>query len=372
MLLGKPRLTSVLEKDSQRSDMKLKKGTWTSLIIWAMIFLSPLLISNSADLTWCGYFRFSIIPVFLLVTFLLNYYWLVPVLLLRHRITKFVVLNAVMISILSWSIHWWMVLPFWCEDLYYFRDHMGVIRWNVVTLLLLKNSLALIASGGVATAMRLSDRWALTEAERRKAEQARLDAELKTLRSEIHPHFLLNTLNNIYALIAFDAQKAQEAVWSLGDMLRHILYDNQQSHVSLESEITFINEYIKLMSLRLRDEVKVSTHYDLPSPCNVMIVPNVLIGLVENAFKHGVSSTEPSFIDISIKANEDRCEICVANSNYPQKRNDDTSHGVGMAYIKKRLDLEYNDNYSWTYGPVHDNKNYESKIILYDTKLHHH
>ena len=95
----------------------------------------------------------------------------------------------------------------------------------------------------------MSSRWQQLEAARREAENSRAEAELKNLRNQLNPHFLLNTLNNIYALIAFDADKAQAAVQELSRLLRHVLYDNQQSFVPLHKEMDFIRNYIELMRI---------------------------------------------------------------------------------------------------------------------------
>lgn len=352
--------------------MKLNKNTGASIVIWVMIFLSPLLYIGSTNAFWWSYLRYSVIPALLLFTYLANYYVLVPQLFFKNHRVAFTACNLALVFLLAWVIHLWMVMPLWSEHLMVFRSETGAVRSNVVLVLFMKNAFTLTAASGMALAVRLVRKWTATEQKRQQAEQARADAELQTLRSEIHPHFLLNTLNNIYALIAFDGEKAQRAVWDLGDMLRHILYDNQQKRVSVESEVRFIDEYVRLMSLRLRNEVRVTTTYDIPEGCNLMIVPNICIALVENAFKHGVPSSGESHIDIRLTVRDDVCELCVTNSNHPQKRNSDTSHGVGMAYIRKRLDLEYNNNYDWTYGLVDDDKAYQSKITFYDTKLYHH
>ena len=109
----------------------------------------------------------------------------------------------------------------------------------------------------LSAAIRLSGRWVQVEAARREAEKSRTEAELKNLRNQLNPHFLLNTLNNIYALIAFDTDKAQTAVQELSRLLRHVLYDNQQNFVTLGKEMDFIKNYIALMRIRLSSNVTV-------------------------------------------------------------------------------------------------------------------
>ena len=122
-----------------------------------------------------------------------------------------------------------------------------------------------------------------------RAERQKTEAELKNLKNQLNPHFLLNTLNNIYALIAFNSDKAQEAVQELSKLLRHVLYDNQQTFVPLEKELDFIRNYVALMRIRLPQQVEVSVNLEVDSGGALQIAPLIFISLIENAFKHGIS-----------------------------------------------------------------------------------
>lgn len=124
-----------------------------------------------------------------------------------------------------------------------------------------RDILSLIFTIGLSAAIRMSARWGQAEAARREAEKSRTEAELKNLRNQLNPHFLLNTLNNIYALIAFDSDKAQQAVQELSKLLRYVLYDNQQNYVPLCKEVDFIRNYIELM--RIRHFGKCRGHYTI-------------------------------------------------------------------------------------------------------------
>lgn len=141
---------------------------------------------------------------------------------------------------------------------------------------------------GLAVAIRMTGNWYRIEAEKQQIEKERTQAELKNLKSQLNPHFLFNTLNNIYALIPIDRTKAQFAVHSLSHMLRYVLYENNQNYIPLEKEIQFVRNYVELMELRLPDRVE--TTVDLPEQADgYTIAPLLFITLVENAFKHGVS-----------------------------------------------------------------------------------
>ena len=145
-------------------------------------------------------------------------------------------------------------------------------------------------------AIRLSMRWKQNESALKAAEKSRMEAELKNLRNQLNPHFLLNTLNNIYALIAFDADKAQQAVQELSRLLRHVLYDNQQNLVPLNKEMDFIRNYIALMRIRLAANVTVETHFDIGPENRTEIAPLIFIPFLTNAFKKGILPTAPSLI----------------------------------------------------------------------------
>ena len=132
-------------------------------------------------------------------------------------------------------------------------------------LFFLRDMLSLVFTIGLSAAIRMSARWTQNEAARKEAERNRAEAELKNLRNQLNPHFLLNTLNNIYALIAFDSDKAQQAVQELSKLLRYVLYDNQQTYVPLCKEVDFIRNYIELMRIRLSANVQMITKFDIQS-----------------------------------------------------------------------------------------------------------
>ena len=231
-------------------------------------------------------------------------------------------------------------------------------------LFVLRDVFNLSLSAIIATALVVSRKWNEAEEARKRAEAARTEAELRNLRNQINPHFLLNTLNNIYALIAFDTVKAQRATHELSNMLRHILYDNQQPYVNLSDEIKFVRSYIDLMKIRLAANVDVKVDIQVPEKSTIKVAPLLFISLIENAFKHGISPVEKSFIHIRISADETRIECLIENSNHPKDTNDRSGHGIGLHQVEQRLNLSYKGRYEWTKGPSADNSTYTSKIIL--------
>jgi sensor histidine kinase YesM len=236
----------------------------------------------------------------------------------------------------------------------------------------MRDIVSLAMSAAVATAIVLASRWQRNEDARLEAEAARSESELRNLRSQINPHFLLNTLNNIYALTAFDPKRAQDSIKQLSEMLRHMLYDNQLNQVPLQDELQFLDSYVNLMKIRLPQNVEVTFTKDLQVP-DIKIRPLMFISLVENAFKHGVSPTEPSFVNISIKTEKEEvgdhemrdtitCEI--KNSNYPKTTQDRSGHGIGLMQTQRRLELAYPNRFEWVKGVSEDGKIYLSTIKI--------
>ncbi|MDE6756245.1 MAG: sensor histidine kinase [Muribaculaceae bacterium] len=178
---------------------------------------------------------------------------------------------------------------------------------------------------------------------------ARLEAEntstrLQFLKYQINPHFFMNTLNNIHALIDIDAERARDVVIELSKLMRYVLYEIDKDEVTLRQEVDFLNNYIELMRIRLTDNVKINV--GLPDDAgDIKLPPLLFIPFVENIFKHGVSYREPSVIDISLRVDaKDGITFRSVNSNHAKSRGD-SHHGIGLENLRRRLDLLYPGNY---------------------------
>ena len=231
-------------------------------------------------------------------------------------------------------------------------------------LFFLIDLLRLVFTIGLSSSLRMSARWTQNEAARKEAEKSRAEAELKNLRNQLNPHFLLNTLNNIYALIAFDSDKAQQAVQELSKLLRYVLYDNQQTYVPLCKEVDFIRNYIELMRIRLSSNVKMTTQFDIQPDSQTLIAPLIFISLIENAFKHGISPTETSFISIRISESNKEVICEIRNSNHPKTMEDKSGSGVGLEQVSRRLEILYPGDYTWSKGISKEGEVYESRLSI--------
>ena len=355
--------------------MKVNKSLYvlTQVSIWMAIFLSPILYLGFEDsLTRLSFFHCLAMPTCLLVAYYCNALWLVPKHFVKGHHSFYFLFNTILVAVLTFVIHLWVKWDGNPFSFFHFLPEGQNMHGHTTgshVIHALHTIFNLCVSIGVATMINLSLRWTRNEELQHNVMVAQREAELKNLRYQLNPHFMLNTLNNIYALTAFDQTKAQSAIMELSKMLRHVLFENDRAYIDVEDEATFIHSYVNLMKLRLSDHVEIKEEYDIHSTRDVHIVPMLFISLVENAFKHGVSPTEKSFIHIKMYADKESIECEIVNTYYPKTENDKSGSGVGLQSVQRRLDLLYPDRYVWEKGTDNKHHIYSSKITLYDTQL---
>jgi LytS/YehU family sensor histidine kinase len=170
-------------------------------------------------------------------------------------------------------------------------------------------------------------------------------AELNALKSQLHPHFLFNTLNNLYALTVQKSDKAPETVATLSEMLDYILYQCNDRLVPLQKEVDLLENYITLERLRYGDDIAITSEYAF-AKAGTQIAPLLLLSIVENAFKHGASGsiTTPE-IHINIRQEGDQLFVEVKNTKSPSQQQDPTgySKGIGVSNVQRQLALLYSD-----------------------------
>ena len=179
-----------------------------------------------------------------------------------------------------------------------------------------------------------------------RLEKQDLERQLEYLRYQVNPHFFMNTLNNIHALVDINPERAKTTIVELSKMMRYILYEGDKKYIPVQREALFLKNYIELM--RLRYSSRVSINLDIPEMMpDVMLPPLLLIIFVENAFKHGVSYAAPSFIDIKVEVTQDKLKFRCRNSRQEQKPDEKKKKGgVGLANARRRLDLLFPNQYS--------------------------
>lgn len=327
--------------------LPIKRMGWLiHLAIWCVLLGMPFFFTGRGGevVTVESYLRFLVMPFSFMIVFYVNYFLLIRRYLFTHRVGQFILINLVMIVGVLLSVHLFMdALP---DDINHSKRKHDP-RWQDVVGFYLGNVILYSLVAGVSVAIRMTNGWYQVESLRQELERSRAEAELQNLKSQLNPHFLFNTLNNIYSLIAFSPERAQEAVHDLSRLLRYVLYDSSQPYVSLEKELDFIHNYVELMRIRLPEHVELRTDIPTAQP-STLVAPLLFISLIENAFKHGVSNSQPSFIHIRIQE-DNKSIICeILNSYFPKNAAQDKSgSGIGLVNLEKRLTLLYPNCYTF-------------------------
>ena len=200
-------------------------------------------------------------------------------------------------------------------------------------------SLVLLLIGGF---IRLGYSFMRNQNEKKALENAHLNAEVNFLKSQINPHFLFNTLNSIYSQAHNKSEHTEYSILKLSELLRYVLYESGEMKVPLEKDILYLNNYIDLQRMRLSSKVMINYNVTGQLEGN-SIAPLLLISFIENAFKHGISYTRASVINIDLKIFEKTLTLLV--SNPVVENNSFANGGVGLKNVARRLELLYAGNY---------------------------
>ena len=313
------------------------------LMVWMVIILVPVLNSKMLEEVHVSLENILIawlkIAPYLLI-FIIHNSLIAPRLLLRkHRYVWYLVVNLLTITaVFSLVAIYEKYAPYDTEP-YILNGKASftdlAIYWNILLGFFMT---------GLNMGIKLLYRSLRDEQQMEELKRQNLQAEMDYLRYQINPHFFMNTLNNIHALIDIDTEYAKSAVIELSKMMRYVLYESGSETISLKKDIQFIENYIELMRIRYDSSIDICLDYPATIPNKVAIPPLLLIVFVENAFKHGVSYNHASFIHIRIGYRDDAVTAVISNSRHEKSRPGTT--GIGLENVKKRLALLYQDNYT--------------------------
>lgn len=357
------------------------------LILWVVIWISPVLEHkyNGETINWNDIYRaWKIIAPFFLL-FIINNYVLIPFLLIRKKSWLYLLFTALTVCLI-FALNPFMKYkrpdnpdrhprrefrmdrPPMDEMGHKFPDRKEPPRqlehpprWQMPGMIppMVNHLLIAILVLGLNVAIKLLFKSMRDEHRMKELEKHTLQTELEYLKHQINPHFFMNTLNNIHALIDLNTEKAKETVLELSKMMRYVLYDAAQPTLPLEKEIGFLNNYIGLMKLRYTDQVEIQVSLPEEVP-NIQIPPLLFLSFLENAFKHGISYRRKSFIRLSMEIKGNELECLVVNSSF---NNAGEQHkGVGLENVKKRLRLLYENNY--TLNIESENEEYRVLLII--------
>lgn len=333
------------------------------VLLWLVLLASPILFRKEAGLNYedLAAPMQTFIPLFLL--FLLNRFVLVPKLLFRKRQIAYFISIGTCIALLTLALHFYTRKPYIPQMPPRMQREMnappppaGMLNEHHPPMHESKpvrnapippfaNFLIFaVLLAGFDTGLRISFKLAETEQARAKLEKEHVGTQLAFLRNQVSPHFFMNTLNNIHSLIDMDTEEAKESIIRLSKLMRHLLYDSEIEQIPIHKEIDFIRNYIDLMKLRYSDKVDISLQLPDAFP-DKSIPPLLFTSFVENAFKHGISYRNASFINIAFAYTDTDLSFEVRNSN-PLQELEESKSGIGLENARKRLDLIYGDQYA--------------------------
>jgi two-component system LytT family sensor kinase len=275
-----------------------------------------------------------------------NFFFFTPKLLYTHRTGMFVVLvilSLFMVVFLNSRLDTILHLPQAMERVFKpgsnkhaeKQDQSGTYVTIIMAMVIY----------GISTVIALSKKMQRDQLVFEATEKEKVSSELSFLKSQINPHFFFNTLHTIYALADTNGEAAKDAIYTLSHMMRYVIYDTQNDLTTLENEIKFIEDYIKLMKLRLSENVQVIFEKQSDMK-NQHLAPMMLLPFIENAFKHGVSTLHPSYVYIDIRQIGQTLKVEVKNSLFKERQHLEKSSGIGLVNTKRRLDLLYPKDYT--------------------------
>lgn len=305
------------------------------------------------------YYRLLFVYVVMIITFYININILVPLFFFKNRYIIYLLLLFLLVEIDLFIMGFFLDNFFdSIQHLHYDRSaekentYRGVITIAAVIL--------------VTTMIKLFQRWVHDNEKITELNNITLTMELSELRNQINPHFLFNMLNGIKALVRTDQEKAVIVIMKLSEFLRYQLYENNEEKILLKSEIVFLTNFLDLEKLR-RDNLSVDINSSKDDPLifrSIFIPPNLFTTFVENAVKHSVNITgAESYIRLNIDIERDKLYFTCINSIDPEYiPSKGKSNGLGLANIKRRLELLYGENHSLEINV--SEKEYNVKLII--------
>lgn len=325
------------------------------LLVWSAIILVPVLNSQmlselhvNLDEAWIVWRQ--IIPY--VVIFLVHNHLIAPRYLLKKRYALYLMTNVIFVTIVFVIIDFYQMNIGHVSLYGSFTNHE--VYWNILFALFMNGT-----NGGI----KLLYQSLLDEQQMLRLKEENLRAEMTSLKYQINPHFFMNTLNNIHALIDIDTEAAKSAVIDLSKMMRYVLYDSEREMISLSADLQFLRNYIELMRIRYTDHVQITIDAPQTLPEKVAIPPLLLIVFVENAFKHGVSYNHPSYIHISLFYADKKLTAIISNSRNPQPTSPTRQGGIGLENVRKRLDLLYGPH-GYSLDIQQEEERYTVKLVI--------
>lgn len=372
------------------------------LLIWTIMFLAPIISmylevrsGKEVDFNWRPVLGIWKIYIFYLLAFITHNFFLAPFLVYKKQAGRYFLLSSLLVVVFFFVQYYTRPKPPHHRprtpiEVYYIRTNssaagsLSKANDTTATLDTIKvedelwksqhhrhfgpspmiemfdflGSVMLIMLLGLNLGVKFYIKQEKEEKIHSELEQRHLQEQLAYLRYQINPHFFMNTLNNIHALVDISPAEAQEAIITLSRLLRYVLYESNKDRVPMQQEVAFMENYVRLMKIRYTDNLSFSVT-QLADYSGILVPPLLFISFVENAFKHGVSYVEKSFIEITNEhyhttKKQDRLRWTCRNSKHSKSSDEatktpttpDTRQGVGMKNVRQRLNLLYGKDYT--------------------------
>jgi len=313
----------------KKREMLLHTAFWAVYLSFIIMHITS--SQTGPHIHWGRVLLASLISLSYLVSLsYLNYFYLMPVFLLKNKIGAFIIVFIVSFAAFTLARIGIDILAFGRSWLVQSPERSQVIIQSVIDLFI-------ILFIGL---LRFAFDWLELDARRRQLETEKLNAELKFLKAQINPHFLFNTLNNLYYLSTIKSDSAPLVISKLSEVMRYMIYDSNHARVPLAKEIEYMQHYVALERLRVREGMPLE--FEVAGRTDILISPLILITFLENAFKHGVSNgNDHCWIKARLEVEGTRLVYMIANSKIKTASYVADGEGIGLKNVKRRLDLSY-------------------------------
>jgi sensor histidine kinase YesM len=315
------------------------------VLIWILVLTGPLFTmqSNYGEINWSRIYIAWIRLTPFFIIFVVNTAILAPYLLLKKKLIYYLLSASILlIVVILLSPHLRVLIDLIVEH----TNGSGLPHrpLKAKSELLGERTIMSILVIGINNTIKLLIQRQKEDRQHEEEKKLLLQTELSFLRNQISPHFLMNTLNNIHALIAIDPEKAGKSVIRLSELMRYMLREGKNEKATIKAEIEFLDSYINLMKLRCSKRIQIDIAFNIED--DERLIPSFLfVSIVENAFKYGVDYSKPSFIAISANTIDDSLIFKSTNSINSQTATEHKT-GVGLDNLRKQLDLLYKANYT--------------------------
>lgn len=318
-------------------------------LLWLFIFFIPVaamfLYDSSTFRTYSWPHIFSVWTIVFIYfdAFLVHNFFLLPLIIYRKQRIHYVCGTIILILIFVLVLYVFHTQT--AEESLraivqagYVQSRITDNQTTITTQIIVVNTIILVLMFGMNLGVKLFFKYNDDQKKLHDLEKKNLEQQLISLKYQINPHFFMNTLNNIHALVDIDPEKAKWAIIVMSKMMRYILYEGNNTFIPLQKESDFIHSYISLMRMRYTETVKINLNIQKQFPVGE-IPPLLLVCFVGNAFKYGISYQHISTIDISLSVENDKIKFCCINSK--QSETECEKGGVGLKSVQQRLNLIY-------------------------------